>query len=150
MAKTKALTTAAKAPKAARAAKVDAPSATLEAAAPSDPLLHVSDEELARQLREASDGVSAARKSVDAVLAEQARRGKLAQFAFTTRVFEAKRHILPLLQHSRTSCSDSNPTNGFAHYENGAPRCMKCALIRLEDWQLDTVVISLDLQLSAL
>lgn len=42
---------------------------------------------------------------------------------------EVKEAILSLFEHSRTSCSDENPSN--------SDRCSKCALMELieEDWQ---------------
>jgi hypothetical protein len=29
-------------------------------------------------------------------------------------------------KHDRTSCSDANPSNGYPHHDNGAPRCNRC------------------------
>lgn len=41
---------------------------------------------------------------------------------------EQKEIILSLFNHSRTSCSDEHPCNGWDSYE-GYARCKKCALI---------------------
>ena len=40
--------------------------------------------------------------------------------------------ILPLLKHSRTSCSDENPCNGY-DYSKGYAKCDKCWLIEILD-----------------
>ncbi len=39
--------------------------------------------------------------------------------------------ILPLLEHDRTSCSDTNVDNGFGSRGDNGYRCAKCALIEL-------------------
>ena len=46
---------------------------------------------------------------------------------------ENKDVILPLLEHSRTSCSDENPCNGCYDYNNGYARCNKCWLMEILD-----------------
>ena len=45
---------------------------------------------------------------------------------------ENKDVILPLLEHSRTSCSDENPCNGY-EYSSGYARCNKCWLMEILD-----------------
>lgn len=40
--------------------------------------------------------------------------------------------ILPLFEHSRTSCSDDNVCNGYSHATKNA-RCNKCWLIEILD-----------------
>jgi len=56
---------------------------------------------------------------------------------------EQKDLILSLIDHSRTSCSDSNVCNGYDSADYGA-RCTKCHLIELFDqewsdgeWEID-------------
>lgn len=41
--------------------------------------------------------------------------------------------ILPLLKHSRTSCSDEHPCNGCYDYSKGYARCNKCWLMEIID-----------------
>ena len=60
---------------------------------------------------------------------------------------ERKDLILSLINHSRTSCSDSNVCNGYGSADYGA-RCTKCHLIELFDqewsdgeWEIDFDVI---------
>ena len=43
---------------------------------------------------------------------------------------EHKDIIIPLLKHSRTSCSDEHPYNGYSYY-SGYARCKKCYLIEI-------------------
>ena len=59
-------------------------------------------------------------------------------------IFAARDTILPLLRHDRSSCSDENPNNGSLSL--GIPRCEKCALMTLEDWNLEDVSIDLQIQ----
>lgn len=47
------------------------------------------------------------------------------------RIREHKDVILPLLKHSRTSCSDENHCNGYI--TDGYARCNKCWLIEILD-----------------
>jgi len=56
-------------------------------------------------------------------------------------VFERRDVLLSLMQHGRTSCSDENPVNGSLDPGNGrtAPRCYKCALLNLSEFELDDV-----------
>jgi len=56
---------------------------------------------------------------------------------------EQKDLILSLIDHSRTSCSDSNVCNGYGSADYGA-RCTKCHLIEIfdkewddGDWEID-------------
>lgn len=48
---------------------------------------------------------------------------------------ENKDVILPLLKHSRTSCSDENPCNSY-EYSRGYARCNKCWLMEIlnDEW----------------
>lgn len=43
---------------------------------------------------------------------------------------EHKDFILSLIEHSRTSCSDEYPCNGY-DYDKGYARCNKCCLIEI-------------------
>lgn len=43
---------------------------------------------------------------------------------------EHKDFVLSLIEHSRTSCSDDHPCNGY-DYDKGYPRCKKCFLIEI-------------------
>lgn len=43
---------------------------------------------------------------------------------------EHKDFILSLIEHSRTSCSDDHPCNGY-DYDRGYARCNKCYLIEI-------------------
>jgi len=49
---------------------------------------------------------------------------------------EQKDLILSLINHSRTSCSDSNICNGYGSADYGA-RCTKCHLIEIFDKEWD-------------
>jgi len=49
---------------------------------------------------------------------------------------EQKDLILSLIDHSRTSCSDSNVCNGYGSADYGA-RCTKCHLIEIFDQEWD-------------
>jgi len=49
---------------------------------------------------------------------------------------EQKDLILSLIDHSRTSCSDSNVCNGYGSADYGA-RCAKCHLIEIFDQEWD-------------
>ena len=49
---------------------------------------------------------------------------------------EQKDLILSLIDHSRTSCSDSNICNGYGSADYGA-RCTKCHLIEIFDKEWD-------------
>ena len=51
------------------------------------------------------------------------------------KIRENKEFILSLLEHSRTSCSDEHPCNGYGSADYGA-RCKKCHLIEIlnDEW----------------
>lgn len=59
--------------------------------------------------------------------------------------------LLQLMEHSRTSCSDDNPINGTMDPGSGrtAPRCYKCALINLSEFQLVDVEIDVSITVRA-
>ena len=46
------------------------------------------------------------------------------------KLVENKDFVLSLVQHSRTSCSDSDPCNGIVE-STGSYRCPRCALIEI-------------------
>jgi hypothetical protein len=48
--------------------------------------------------------------------------------------------FLSLMEHSRTSCSDHIPTNGYMT-ASGQARCSKCALMELDESTTDIEVI---------
>lgn len=58
--------------------------------------------------------------------------------AVAAKIVELRKHkdaLLSLVSHSRTSCSDENPCNGYGTADYGA-RCMKCHLIKIlnDEW----------------
>lgn len=55
--------------------------------------------------------------------------------------------LLNLLEHSRTSCDDENPSNGFVSSEYPYPRCAKCALIKLDEYDLDEREVNLTIEI---
>lgn len=48
-------------------------------------------------------------------------------------IFEHRAVLLSLMEHSRTSCSDSDPANGFMN-SDGHYRCAKCALMQVTEY----------------
>ncbi len=72
-------------------------------------------------------------EAAEAALATRLKKNQL--------VFEHRDVLLSLMQHGRTSCSDENPVNGSLDPGNGrtAPRCYKCALLNLSEFELDDV-----------
>lgn len=60
--------------------------------------------------------------------------------------------LLQLMEHSRTSCSDANPINGNLNPGSGrtAPRCYKCALINLSEFDVAYVEMDLGFSVRAL
>ena len=46
---------------------------------------------------------------------------------------EEKRYIIAHTEHSRSTCSDSNPCNGLFSASNGGYRCPKCMLMEILD-----------------
>lgn len=60
--------------------------------------------------------------------------------------------LLQLMEHSRTSCSDANPINGNLNPGSGrtAPRCYKCALINLSEFDVAYVEMYLGFSIRAL
>ena len=61
-------------------------------------------------------------------------------------VFAHKDVLLSLMTHSRTSCSDENPSNGSL---DPAPRCYKCALLNLSEFELDEVELDVTVTVHA-
>jgi hypothetical protein len=61
---------------------------------------------------------------------------------------EHKDLILSLIEHTRTSCSDNNPCNGYGSAEYGA-RCNKCHLIEIlnNEWS-NEFEVSIDVTIS--
>lgn len=55
--------------------------------------------------------------------------------------------ILKLIPHSRTTCSDTNPCNGYCR-EDGYARCNKCFLIEILEGYYDEFEVSFDLSIS--
>jgi len=66
-------------------------------------------------------------------------------------VFAHKDVLLSLMTHGRTSCSDENPSNGSLDPGNGrtAPRCYKCALLNLSEFELDEVELDVTVTVHA-
>lgn len=62
---------------------------------------------------------------------------------------EQKDLILSLIEHSRTSCSDTNVCNGYGTADYGA-RCPKCHLIEIfnNEWSDDEFEISFDVTIT--
>ena len=60
------------------------------------------------------------------------------------RILKNKGVLLDLLEHGRSSCSDENPANGYMTRDYPHPRCNKCALIELNEWNLGDVEIELN------
>ena len=71
------------------------------------------------------------------VLEEQALTMKKEEEAENIRFLRNNRDlVLSLIDHSRTSCSDDNPINGYDS-DRGYARCDKCHLIEILDGQYD-------------
>lgn len=63
------------------------------------------------------------------------------------RVFLVAKSLLPFMEHSRTSCSDENPSNGYTTAgRGGAPRCKKCFLMQLAEEDLPQVSLDVEFE----
>lgn len=76
------------------------------------------------------------RKEIDTKIAEE--KEKIAQEkrdATTAKIDsfteEQKEFLLSLIEHDRTSCSDTNVSNGLYSSRDGGWRCRKCMLIEV-------------------
>lgn len=61
------------------------------------------------------------------------------------KILDNKHLLLPLIEHTRTSCSDKDIANGF-HSATYGPRCVRCALLELGEHNLDVYNIHLTLE----
>ena len=76
---------------------------------------------------------------------EEADAALAARVERNTKFFEHRDILLQLMEHGRTSCSDDNPINGDLNPGNGrtAPRCYKCAIINLSEFELADVELDI-------
>lgn len=96
------------------------------------PLARLSDADLRKELQRREE--------------ESAARERNERYALNKRLFDQRGVILPLLEHSRTSCSDANPSNDYTTAgRNGNPRCTKCFLMGLSEADLPHVELSLEI-----
>ena len=87
---------------------------------------------------------------IKALQAEVKRREKIAEEKRrelrrekNLKILAAKDTLLSLMEHGRTSCSDANPVNGKGSGD-GYPRCNKCAIMDLNEWNLEDTEILID------
>lgn len=101
-------------------------------------LSELSDKELNAQLSE---------MTAEAQRRAELERKRIAEerWKFNDAIFEARRKLLPFMQHERTSCSDENPSNAYSTQgRDGRPRCQKCFLQNLQLSDLQNVEFSLE------
>jgi hypothetical protein len=60
-------------------------------------------------------------------------------------ILDNKDSLLKVIQHSRTSCADDNQINGFGSVSY-VPRCERCALLQLEEWNMMDYDMTLQLR----
>lgn len=61
-------------------------------------------------------------------------------------IFALKDQLLEVIEHNRTSCADDNIANGKYSHSSGGHRCIRCALLEIDEHDLGDV--SLDLSLT--
>lgn len=72
----------------------------------------------------------------DAVKAEERKQQRI---ALNKRLFKHKKLLLSTMEHNRQGCSDDDPD------QDGT--CHKCALLSLEDWDLDRRMIEVQVRM---
>lgn len=82
---------------------------------------------------------------------EMAEAALAARVEKNTKIFKHRDVLLSLMEHGRTSCSDANPINGSLDPGNGRtePRCTKCALINLSEFELADVDLGVSITVRA-
>lgn len=75
---------------------------------------------------------------------DERRAAAIATLTNKNRTLFANRDLLlSLMEHSRTSCSDTDLANRFFG-QGGHPRCYKCALMALDEFDLARVEINVE------